>query len=67
MLPGVFVTQRIADTVRVVQPGAGNELRRSSGALLRQPGELAPTSTAGFALGAPHTLPNRTGAAHFAR
>ena len=40
-LPGVFVTQRMADTARVVQQGAGDELRRGSGDLLRQPGELA--------------------------
>ena len=40
-LPGVFVTQRMADTARVVQQGAGDELRRGSSDLLRQPGELA--------------------------
>jgi hypothetical protein len=37
---GVFITQRMADTARVIQQWAGDELRRSSGDLLRQPGEL---------------------------
>jgi hypothetical protein len=41
MLPGVFVTKRMADTPRIVQQWAGDELRRSRGDLLRQPGELA--------------------------
>jgi hypothetical protein len=41
MLPGVFVAQRMADTARVVQQRAGDELRRSNGGLLRQPGELS--------------------------
>jgi hypothetical protein len=41
VLPGVFITQRMADTARVVQQRAGDELRRSSGDLLRQPGELS--------------------------
>jgi len=41
MLPGVFVMQRVTDTVRVVQQRAGDELRRGRSDLLRQPGELA--------------------------
>ena len=40
MLPGVFITQRMTDTAWVVQQRAGDELRRSSGNLLRQPREL---------------------------
>jgi hypothetical protein len=35
MLPGVFITQRMTDTARVIQQWAGDELRRSSSDLLR--------------------------------
>ena len=41
MLPGVFVPQRMADTARVVQQRAGDELRRGSGDLFRQGGCFA--------------------------
>ena len=41
MLPGVFVTQPMADTVWVAQQRAGVELRRSRGDLLRQPAAQA--------------------------
>ena len=50
ILPGVFVTQRVADTARVVQQRAGDELCRGRGDLLWQPGDLAlrPGRTSSF-------------------
>ena len=41
MLTGVFVPQRMANTVRVIQERAGDELGRGCGDLFRQASECA--------------------------
>jgi hypothetical protein len=53
MLTGVLITQRVADTVRVIQERASNELGSSGGDFLGQPVELA--SRAGPDVEAPAT------------